>query len=403
VPSADEYLPFRAHVPPSSEHSVPAIMSVPLTVPARLGAEPRGAEGRDSDSPLGLLERLLENSTDIVCILDLEGRVRWRSPSAARLFGYPPGEIVGRSVLEQVHPAERDIAEELLGRAIDNPGVPHDGELRFRDARGSFHWLEVVGTSLPGDPLVGGVLVNARDITERKEAERAREAALALRNRFYARVTHELRTPMYAMSLNSELLLSGACGELTEAQGEAVERLQSSMAQLKILLDDILDISSIEAGKFTLTAETVVLPDLLADVSAGLFPLAERLGSSIALMVPPAIAPLSTDRRRLRQVISNLLTHAVRAGAGRPVEARVSALEGGTTRLEVTDRGPPIGDGQEQVFEEFLQVPGSPGSGSGLGLAIARRLAGILGGTLSLRRAAGEGNTFVLDLPARDT
>jgi PAS domain S-box-containing protein len=330
-----------------------------------------------------------------------DGTILACNTAFAAIFGYASLEEAAGSQALHLHP-DPEVRRAMVERLRSERRIEHvELELRRRDGT-AVHVVE----NLVGEFGPDGELVEIRgylfDITEGKDAERQREAALAARNRFYARMNHELRTPLYAMSLNSELLLSGACGDLSEAQREAVDRMQGSMGQLRDLVDDILDLSRLDSGRLSLSAEVVALRPFLAEVSDALQGLSGRHGVSIVLSTPDGLPPIETDRRRLRQILTHLVTSAIRWCRHPPVEVRATSRENGWTRVEVSDRGaglPP--EYRDRVFEEFLLVPGARGGGTGLELAIAQRLATLLGGSLTFNSSPGEGSTFLLDLPPR--
>jgi signal transduction histidine kinase len=238
------------------------------------------------------------------------------------------------------------------------------------------------------------------DMTQRKRMEQEREAALASRSRFYAAMSHELRTPINAILGYNDLLLSGVYGEMSEVQTTGVERSQRAARHLLDLVNDVLDISKLEAGKMEITPEPVGIPDLVNDLFATVRPLAADSGSALRLEVNGAGTPILTDPRRVRQILLNLLSNAIKFGRGRPVEVRVSGAEGGGVTVEVVDHGEGIpADHLERVFEEFVQLPDANLGGTGLGLPISRRLADMLGGRLEAESVQGAGSLFRLVLP----
>jgi len=231
---------------------------------------------------------------------------------------------------------------------------------------------------------------------------RSRELHIAMggSSRFYATMSHELRTPVNAVMGYNDLLLAGVYGELTEQQELAVERSQKAVRHLRELINDVLDLSQIETGKFQLDVELVPLEGLLKEVVAVIRPLAAARGAVVHLEVGEAPATIHTDGRRLRQILFNLLSHGVSTGEGRPVWIRVENSALGGIELEVVDNGSGIpGEELTNLFDEFTPVTGQKGSGTGLGLAIALRLARLLGGELTAESTVGVGTTFRLKLP----
>ncbi len=239
-------------------------------------------------------------------------------------------------------------------------------------------------------------------------SERARvqardlERAMNERSRFFASLSHELRTPINAVIGYNHLLREQVFGSLNERQVEAVDRANRSAQHLLELVDDILDISKIEAGKLEIALEPVDLVELLTDTATSLQLQARGKGIHLRIDAPESLE-VTTDPGRLRQIVLNLLSNAVKFTERGGVDVRVEDAPSGTVRVLVTDTGPGIPEeDRERIFEEFEQ--GShrgPGTGTGLGLPISRRLAVLLGGSLELESEVGSGSTFILTLPGQ--
>jgi signal transduction histidine kinase len=233
-----------------------------------------------------------------------------------------------------------------------------------------------------------------------RAAEEAREEAIAARARFYAAMSHELRTPINAIIGYNELLLSSIYGPLTPEQAVGLGRGQRAARHLLELVNDVLDLSKLEAGKMELVPERVRIPALIEDLFTTIRPLAEKHGCELSLDGTACSQPIHTDPRRVRQILLNLLSNAVKFGAGNPVRVSCSSSAYGGAVVEVEDRGPGVKEADiPRIFEEFVQLGTSEESGTGLGLPISRRLAELLGGRLTARSKVGSGSTFRLELP----
>jgi len=236
------------------------------------------------------------------------------------------------------------------------------------------------------------------------EAKDAAEAASRAKSEFLANMSHELRTPMTAILGYSQLLEDGL---ESEERARALLSIHTNGSHLLRLLNDILDLSRMEAGKLWLQSEQVQIDALLADLSATLSPQARERGLELRLVRPPAApAELATDLWRLRQILLNLLGNALRFTECGHVELSVCSARCGdrdAVEFTVTDTG--IGMSPEEqlrIFRPFTQVDGSSTrriGGAGLGLALSRRLAELLGGSISLESAPGQGSRFRLTLP----
>ena len=231
----------------------------------------------------------------------------------------------------------------------------------------------------------------------RATAERSERA----RGRFFAAMSHELRTPLNAIMGYNDLLLAGVYGELAATQVTGIERSQRAARHLRELVNDVLDLSKLEAGKTELEEAPVHVPDLVQEIFHTMEGIAAERRTPLRFECAAPVT-VTSDPRRLRQIVLNLLSNAVKHGAGGAVLVRCEPHGAGGVALHVTDHGPGIPpEDQERVFEEFVQLPGAAGGGTGLGLPISRRLAHLLGGELVVASAPGAGSTFTLTLPAR--
>ncbi|HEX8695996.1 MAG TPA: ATP-binding protein [Longimicrobium sp.] len=328
-----------------------------------------------------------------------EGGFRYVNPRFAQIFGRVPADFADPGVIERiVHPED-------LPRVRENIRLRFSGEiptiryaLRGLRSDGEVIYLEVHGSraELEGRPVLIGVMI---DVTERVRAEQERVAAEASRDRFYAMVSHELRTPISTIMLYNDLLLSGVYDPVTEAQREAVERSQGSARHLLELINDLLDLSKLEAGRMDARTEEVEVASLVDAVHADLLPMAREHGCELVLEVRERPLPVLGDARRIRQILLNLLSNAIKFGSGRPIEVRCGS-DGAGVSIEVSDHGPGIAPGDlPRIWEDFVQLGDGEGRGTGLGLPIARRLAELLGGRLEVFSTPGAGSTFRFFLP----
>jgi signal transduction histidine kinase len=240
-------------------------------------------------------------------------------------------------------------------------------------------------------------LHNARLYEELKRSTQARD-------RFFSAMSHDLRTPIAAIVGYSELLADGIVGELSGKQQEMVERISQVAAHLTELVNDILDLAKLDAGRVELHPEPTVLGEVVRDAVVAVEPQANAKQLPVRLDLDSAGGEtVVVDPVRVRQILVNLLANAVKfTDAG---EVRVDAgLDAERTWITVRDTGPGLPPGSEEaVFEEFLQLAAGRGGkqepGSGLGLAVSRRLARAMGGELAVESSPGEGSAFTLYLP----
>jgi signal transduction histidine kinase/DNA-binding response OmpR family regulator/CHASE3 domain sensor protein len=240
--------------------------------------------------------------------------------------------------------------------------------------------------------------------------EQLRERALELerasryKSEFLANMSHELRTPLNSSLILAKLLADNAAGNLNEEQVRFAQTIYSAGNDLLNLINDILDISKVEAGKLELVPEDLALRRVIEGLARTFEPLARQKQLDFVLDVAPNVpASIHTDRQRLEQILKNLLSNAVKFTDKGQVKLAVSANDDGWIQFAVQDSGIGIApEQQDRIFDAFHQADGSTArkyGGTGLGLSISRDLTGLLGGTLSLASTPGEGSTFVLSLP----
>ncbi|HYV65325.1 MAG TPA: ATP-binding protein, partial [Myxococcales bacterium] len=232
------------------------------------------------------------------------------------------------------------------------------------------------------------------------------EQASQLKSQFLANMSHEFRTPLNAILGYTNMLLQGVNGELKEAQRKNLGRVDSNAKHLLNIINDLLDISRIEAGKMPLHLEQFDLPTLIADLLAEAEPLIQKARLAASTGLAADLPPVVSDRQKVKQIVLNLLTNAIKftpKGAIR-VGAGYDAARDEIT-LSVQDTGIGIAEqDQQKIFEDFRQADDSVTrqyGGAGLGLSICRRLANMLEGRITVDSKLGVGSTFTLHVPRR--
>ena len=349
---------------------------------------------------------LIENASDITTIIDVDGTIRYESPSVERELGYREEDLVGRNVAEFVHPDDVPLVTGDLVRGAGNGIAGSSIEFRFRDRAGVWRVLEARSNKLPDDAVPGGVVVNSRDITARKQAEAlqvakdAADSANRAKSEFLATMSHEIRTPMNAIIGMTGLLLNT---ELSDEQRDYAETVRHSSDALLTIINDILDFSKIEAGKLELEQQPFDLRDCLEAALDLIATRAAEKGLDLCYQVEEGTPGVVVgDVTRFRQILVNLLGNAVKFTERGEVEVTVSSRsqEDGRHELHVAVRDTGIGiptDRMDRLFRSFSQVDASTTrryGGTGLGLAISKRLTELMGGTMWVESVVGEGTTF---------
>ncbi len=290
-------------------------------------------------------------------------------------------------------------------------------EYRVVPAGAAPRWIEMRGRLLPDAPYGSGrVVAVCADVTERREAER-RERLLAEENArlreqardadraksdFLAVMSHELRTPLNAIIGYTELWLLGVPAPLAEPLHAQVERVRWCAQHLLQLIEEILTFTRIEAGREESRPEPTDMAALAREVAAMLQPRATERGLELELDLPQHAVRIETDAAKVRQILSSLLSNAIKFTDQGEIRLRLEQ-RGGDVLVDVQDAGVGIApEHHERIFEPFWQVEPSrtrSRDGTGLGLSVARRLARLLGGDVLVRSAPGVGSTFTLRLP----
>ena len=236
--------------------------------------------------------------------------------------------------------------------------------------------------------------------TQLQARQRELEQAMGVRNRFYASMSHELRTPINAVIGYSTLMIDNIYGPLNEKQREGLQRTLRAARHLLELVNDVLDLSKIEAGKIELALQSVSIPSLIDDLFVTVRPLADEHGTSLSFKHHDDPMTVVTDPRRVRQILLNLLSNAIKFGMKKPIEVSSEKTDDGGVTVSVKDQGEGIStEDQSRIFEEFVQVSPTQQMGTGLGLPISRRLATLLDGSLEVQSVPGKGSVFTLKLP----
>jgi PAS domain S-box-containing protein len=354
---------------------------------------------------------LIEASAAIVWTANPDGNLHRRQIAWTRFTGQDESAYAGFGFLDAVHPEDRDHTRAAWAAAVATL-QPYATEHRLRAAAGAYRHMSVRAVPiLEPDGTLREWVGTHTDITERKEAEAAIEAARAAaeaansaKSQFLANMSHELRTPLSAVIGYSEMVQ-----EELEDLGEVdliadMRKIESNARHLLGLINDVLDISKIEADRVEIYAEDFDVATVVRDVATTVEGLIAKKGNTLTLDLEGTLGTAHTDVTKLRQCLINLLSNAAKFTENGQITLRV-ARDAETLRFAVVDTG--IGMTEEQVgklFERFTQADASTTrrfGGTGLGLAITRAFAEMLGGAIAVESREGAGTTFTLTLPVR--
>jgi PAS domain S-box-containing protein len=358
------------------------------------------------------LELLIKNVADYaILMLDPNGNITSWNKGVERVKGYPEAEIIGKHH-SLFYPSE-SLAEgrpaRLLAAAARDGHVEDEGWRVRKD--GSRFWADVVITAVrdEGGELIGFAKIT-RDLTERRQMEDLTAEAVQLqtanrvKGEFLANMSHELRTPLNAIIGYTDLVATDESLQLDPLNRENLQTVLRNGRHLLTLINDVLDLSKIEAGQVAVHLADFDPRQTVQNVLATLRPQAEGKQLTLRAHLEGAPERVRSDEVRVRQILINLISNAVKFTPAGGVDVTLAAGPEGHWSVTVRDTGIGIApDHHEIVFHEFKQVDGSytrAQGGTGLGLSISRRLAALLGGELTLESALGEGSTFTLVLPA---
>ena len=351
------------------------------------------------------IENLVDNAGDAIISTDVEDRILTWNHGAEVIFGYSKEETVGQS-LTILLPSHRAGELEEIRDKVRITGVIRNLEVRRIRKDGI-----IIEASLAVSPIrdkddnVIGFLHLARDVTEKKRYEQRLKELDKMKSAFVSNVSHELRTPLTAIKASADNMLDRLIGDLNGKQVGYLTRIKSNSDRLARLINDLLDLSTIEAGKIDLRPTKLSLVTLVKEAAESLRPVAtEKLINLTVMSADPGVIAWA-DRDKVIQVLMNLIGNALKFAPTRgKVTIAVARNSAAWMQISVTDTGPGIpAEEVNKVFGRFYQI-GQAGTqktqGTGLGLAISKALVEMHGGKIWVESEAGKGSTFSFTLPA---
>jgi PAS domain S-box-containing protein len=343
---------------------------------------------------------LVRNSPVAIVTLDPDHHVVSCNPAFEQLYGYSAAEIMGQSLDDLITTEATRAAAVSYTREAGDHAVRGIGQRRRKD--GTMVDVEVLAVPVIVNGKRVGMMGLYHDISELLETRREAEAANAAKSQFLASMSHELRTPLNAILGYSEMMQEEAEEGGHTALIPDLQRVQAAGRHLLTLINEVLDLSKIEAGKMELYLETVDIGKLLNDVATTVQPLVERNSNRLELINRNEPGSMRTDATRVRQVLLNLLSNAAKF-TERGVLTLESERTAGAMVFRVRDTG--VGMTPEQLgrlFEAFTQAEASTSSkygGTGLGLALSRKFCQLMGGSLTVASEIGKGSCFTATIP----
>jgi PAS domain S-box-containing protein len=345
---------------------------------------------------------VVQSAADAIILADDNGKIIFWNEGAERLFGYSEEEILERplEVLMPVHYRERHRRgferfratgkSQLIGSTVEFDGLRQDGtEFPLE--------LSLASCTNSEGTFFTGIL---RDITERRRSE--------AKSQFLARMSHELRTPLHAIIGFTNILLENRSGKLNGQEFNQLERILANARDQLQLINGVLDLSKVEAGKMEVTLAPVQLDNMVREVTEQLQGNHPNHAVNVLLRIPEHVHPIESDGQKLKQVLINLIENALKftERGSVTVELAVDPSNSVPVRIDVTDTGIGIPPQQlNKIFEPFHQIETESSrrfGGTGLGLSICRSICDLLGYNLQVQSEPGRGSTFSVVLAAEE-
>ncbi|MBI2020499.1 MASE1 domain-containing protein [Candidatus Daviesbacteria bacterium] len=358
-------------------------------------------EGRRANEKLQSNERrfraLIEKASDAIFLVDKKGSILYASPSSSKIIGYTPQELVGQICFvfaRSSDPKNKLELSKLFKQLLKQPNASITAASRALHQDGSWKWIEATATNLLHDSSVKAIVVNFRDVTERKEVEERKDEFISI-------ASHELRTPLATVKGYTQIL-----GQLLQSKDDKLTGYISKMAgqidRLTKLVADLLDVSQIQAGKLELHKSKFNMDSLVSEVVDNL----QLTTQHRILFQPDGQAKIYADKDRISEVLINLMTNAIKySPRSDKILVRVNS-DTSHVNISVQDFG--IGISKKHIshlFERFFRAENrirSSFSGLGLGLYISQRIIKRHGGEIKADSIKGQGSTFTVNLPIKE-
>ena len=408
-PGATTRADFRVRFADDTWHDVEASVTNLLEDPSVASLVISLHDVTDKARSEAQLRSLVENLTDVIVVLDERFEISYATPGIEQIIDAPAATNVGMSAFNDIHPDDLQRVVDVLGALAVAPlGETARVELRLeaRPGSGRWRWIEATAVNRLQDPHVAGIVCTLRDVTEAKQKAEELQAAFdrlreldTLKDQFLASVSHEMRTPLAIIIGFADLLERGE--DLDEpVRVEALERMRASAAEMRGMVENLLDFSAFEAGKLSVILKPVRIAKAVASVLSTLRPL---LVDHVVRVDVPEELECRADHEGIDRVLRNLLANAAKySERGRAITVRARPDDDGTgVCIEVTDEGVGIpADQQALVFERLYRGPGAAfvARGTGVGLNMVKRYAELMGGSVSVRSEVGAGSTFTVHL-----
>lgn len=339
---------------------------------------------------------LIRNAGDMIAVLNSDLTFRWGSRAHRRTTGYRPSKVYGRSFLDYIHPDDLEEMKKILDRIMEIHGSSLDTEARFRHSDGSYHFHAMIVTNLLADPAVHGLVINSRDVSERKKMEEELLARNEELDAFARTVAHDLRTPLSLIEGYAQLLESGDNTE--EEKQRYLRNIVTAVEHMDEMTESLLQYAQVghSSGEVSPVDSKEVVQEVLLEHGEAL------KGEDIEIRIEGELPVVLVDGAKLWQVFANLVDNAIKYkgdNEGPRIEIGTRPDDGGVV-FYVKDNGRGIReDRKEEIFLPFRRFSGAAPRGLGIGLSTVRQAVEGWGGKVWVESAPGQGSTFLFTAP----
>jgi PAS domain S-box-containing protein len=356
---------------------------------------------------------MISNISDVIGIMSVDGIMQYKSPNIEKYFGWKPEDLVGTNGWLTIHPDDLERIQKEFFDLLQKDNASKTVEYRYKCKDGSFKPIELTAANLVNNHVINGVLLNYHDITVRKQtqedlikAKNEAEKANLAKSEFLSRMSHELRTPMNSILGFAQLM---EMGEINPKQKKGLTHILTNGKHLLELINEVLDISGIEAGKQVITPEPIKLAGIINEITDSIQVEANKRKVSITLVdSPPGSYFVLADRLRLKQVLINLLNNAIKynnQGGSITITTVLQPtdhLGNNLVRISICDTGDGIKpEDISKLFQSFERLGASKTKteGTGLGLMVVKKLTEAMGGKVGVESIEGIGSNFWVEFP----
>lgn len=333
---------------------------------------------------------VFDNSADVMCVVDMQGKILRMNPACERLWGYKPHDVIGRNILGIMVEPDREKAAWYLSHNLEDQNRVLENRIICRDRS-----VRIMHWSLSWSPEENCNIAIAHDVTKRKELEQ-------LKKEFLSMVSHDMRTPLSAIQGITKLMKLGAFGVMPVKASDQLGKVERSCDRLLALVNDLLDMDKLESGHMQLAIQPTPALDILERTCQALESFAKQHQTSFNVQVPPGLM-VQVDGDRLVQVGVNLLSNAVKYSPEGGVVTVTAFIKGSLVEFRIIDQGPGIPpEYLDAIFEKYKMAPSVDGkkrAGTGLGLPICKQIVEQHGGNIGVMSEVGRGSCFWFTVP----